>query len=475
MATSLWIPLWVKPTAYEELDSFICDAQARLPGKEARFSAEFARALRAQGVDAGFAGWQEFRFKMRASDIPWPCTGRFLGTIDNHRPALLNEALAPLDMVGFLDQFDPRWKGNKIDSRSPHPIRAALNAAIENAIAEPTAENCLEILLGIYEACRKLTISKTLRDSAGQQVVFFDALPQEPWQLLLQELEHLPEFRISRALASVAGNTKQQKQSEGKPVFSQVQPFLGSLLPLKHRMNGWYLPNQTDDRSKQAVWTGFDLWSDLSQVLSRRYLDSLNDEQPALMSCRPAPLEDILAFMRGELDNHRIARWTEAMSLIGWRWDSQGKRIETPLPSEEVSLREKNDYSAIPFAYSALRSLLQCECEWQGNDFFLWKRRRSQRPIALVCQQTPASLALAVEDALHWLSIWGVPNCWGEAARIEKPRLAGRAIVRVNHGDFRFEDSGFVCRVAAAIAIPLEPCDSGRLFRSVALPQTSKH
>src|SRR5690606_29800457 len=35
-ASSLWFPLWERPVTYEELASFICDAQARLPRKEAR-------------------------------------------------------------------------------------------------------------------------------------------------------------------------------------------------------------------------------------------------------------------------------------------------------------------------------------------------------------------------------------------------------------------------------------------------------
>jgi CRISPR-associated protein Csx17 len=69
-ASSLWFPLWNRPTTCEEITSFICDAQARLPRKEVRFSAEFLRALHSQGVDAGFSGWQEFRFRVKDSRVP---------------------------------------------------------------------------------------------------------------------------------------------------------------------------------------------------------------------------------------------------------------------------------------------------------------------------------------------------------------------------------------------------------------------
>jgi CRISPR-associated protein Csx17 len=69
-SSALWFPLWDRAVTFVELSSFITDAQARLPGKEARFSAEFMRALHSQGVDAGFTGWQEFRFKMKISRVP---------------------------------------------------------------------------------------------------------------------------------------------------------------------------------------------------------------------------------------------------------------------------------------------------------------------------------------------------------------------------------------------------------------------
>ncbi len=72
--SSIWLPLWDRATTFAGLSSLICDAQTRLPGKDARFSPDLTRARRAQGVDAGFPGWQEFRFKMNASRVPWACS-----------------------------------------------------------------------------------------------------------------------------------------------------------------------------------------------------------------------------------------------------------------------------------------------------------------------------------------------------------------------------------------------------------------
>lgn len=473
-ASSVWLPLWDRPAAYAELESFICDAQARLPDKEARFSAEFARALRAQGVDAGFSGWQEFRFKMKASRVPWVCTGRYLGAVANQQALHLNDALAPLDDSGFFDQFEPRYKGNKVESRSPHPVRAVLNAAIEEMISEPTPEGALEVLVRLYGACRQMALSESFRDTLrGGGTVFFSSLPQEPWKNLLQGLEQLPEFRIARALASITGLERQRKQINGKPAFSAVQPFLGSLLPLKRGPTGWYLPTDSKTSSKQAVWSGTDICHDLALVLSRRYLDSLDDDLPALRSPQPAPLTDILTFLNGALDDYRIARWTEALSLIGWQWgNAEQEHLATQGKESPSNEHVQEGWRAIPPAYAALRALLEVECEWQGNDTSWWQKRRSQQPIALLCQRSPSSLALAVEEALRWLSVWGVPNCWTEQSRREKPRLSGRDIIRADQHIWRFDhDPQFVRRLASAVAIPLDQRDQWKLYRAVTLPQ----
>jgi CRISPR-associated protein Csx17 len=196
------------------------------------------------------------------------------------------------------------------------------------------------------------------------------------------------------------------------------------------------------------------------------------------MSPRPAPLEDILALLNGELDEQCIARWTEALSLIGWRFEAEAGTGDVAESIEEQSRTdEPRQSSAIPLAYAALRSLIEMECERQGTDASLWKKRRSHRPIALLCQRTPSSLALAVEDALRWLAIWGVLNCWDKTARREKPRLGGRDVVRADHRELNFDQSRsrLVTRLAAAVLIPLDCRDCDKLYRAVTLPQSTQH
>jgi CRISPR-associated protein Csx17 len=449
-SSALWFPLWDRPVTFVELSSFITDAQARLPGKEARFSAEFMRALHSQGVDAGFAGWQEFRFKMKISRVPWITTGAYVESTFREDATLLNRALYPLDESQFLDQFEIKWKGGKADSKSPHPVRAAINAAMETAIRETTPHHCLDLLSAAFRACRQMAISESFRETLpGKRARFFQPLPMGPWHHLLRDMAQ-PEFRIACAVASI---TSGGKQRDGD--YSKVLPMLGSLLPLKLGPGGWFLPTKSDV-SKQAVWTGTDVCRDLAAVLARRYMDSLTDERPALIPSHDslgAPLSDVLAFLSGDLDDALIARWIEALSLIGWEFPQTAEA-----PAETTT-----GESAIPPEYAALRTLLELECAHRkAGDT---QKRRSQQPIALTCQRSASTLPLAVKDALHWIAIWGVPNPYANEA--EKPRLAGREIISPS----TFAPSADAARLAAAVCIPLHWRDRSSLYRAVSLPQ----
>lgn len=459
-SSALWFPLWDRPVTFVELSSFITDAQARLPGKEARFSAEFMRTLHSQGVDAGFAGWQEFRFKMKISRVPWITTGAYVESTFREDATRLNRALHPLDESQFLDQFEIKWKGGKADAKSPHPVRTAINAAMEDATRETTAPNCLDLLGTVFRACRQMAISESFRETLpGKRARFFRPLPMEDWNELLKELAAYDsenplagaEFRIARAVATMRG----EKQRDGS--FSKVLPTLGSLLPLKLGPGGWFLPTK-GDLSKQAVWTGTDLCHDLAAVLARRYMDSLTNDRPALVPPNDslgARLSDVLLFLNRDLDDHLIARWIEALSLIGWERADVNTERSVPGP----------DSYAIPPEYAALRTLLELECEHRKEGDT--RKRRSQQPIALICQCSASTLALAVTEAQRWIAIWGVPNPDHEAAKEGKERLAGRDII----SPATCAHSTDAARLAAAVCIPLHWRDRRALYRAVSLPQ----
>ena len=453
-ASAMWLPVWTRPTSFEELTSFIADAQARLPGKEVRFSAELIRALHSQGVDAGFTGWQEFRFKMKIGRVPWVTTGAYVSSAFREDATRLNRALQPFDESRFLDQFDPYRdpKSGKLKKDGPHVFRESINVAMETATRETTPHHCLDLLSVVFRACREMAISESFRDTLpGKRAQFFRPLPMEEWNSLLADLKQ-PEFRIARAVASIVGRMKQR---DGKD--SKVLPMLGSLLPLKQGRGGsWYLPQKHEAPNRQAVWSGTDVCHDLAAVLGRRYMDSLKDDRPALISAFGAPLGDVLKFLRRELDGQLIARWIEALSLIDWRL----------VKVDDASAGSEPESYAIPPEYAALRTLIELECERREEGDT--KKRRSQQPVSLLCQRSGSTLPLAVTEALRWIGIWGFDNPYGKKGAAEKPRLAGRDIINPR----TFSPSTDAARLAAAVCIPLQSWrDRNAIFRAVSLPQ----
>jgi len=460
-ALSIWLPLWNRPATFAELESFILDSQARLPGREPRFTAEFVRATRSQGVAAGFAGYQEFRFKMKGTRVPWVCTGRYLAAGAAQVLADSSELLRPLDEAGFLDQLRIEGKEGRVHRR----LLAGILDAVEDAVCEGEPHRYLAILERIFEPVRLLAKSKRFQDLTSEyfrkpieQLVFCPPLPQKPWLAALGQLEAEPEFEIARAVASILGCSR---QSDGQ--WPAAEPLLGSLLPLKTTENSRYLPKPP---SPQAVWSGLDLCGDLARVLARRYHDSRTDDAPALVSAYPARLASVLQFLRGELDDERIARYIEGLSLIGWMPFREANQPDWRRSDDGEPPRP------IPLPYAAIRGLLQIELNRavSGSEP---RHRTSLRTLALLRERSSSGVAAATAEALHRLSIAGVPNPYGAAAREEKPTLAGRDIIWIEGGALAIAEP-LAARLAAAVCVPLRWSDRFALFHAITLPQTKE-
>lgn len=463
LASSFWFPIWTRPTGYSELQSFVLDSQARLATKECRFSSDFGRAIRSQGVDAGFAAFQEFRFKLKGANVPWTTAGRFVPCTGNPTSAVLNELLAPVDESGFLNQFE--FHTSRETRADLHPLRAPVLDAIETAAAEPDGNKILQLLCRLADLNAQLAKSKSLREKVGTgRVIFVPPLRCEDWSDALADLESDREFEIARALASIRGT---ERQSDGR--YSKVEPLLGSLLPLQRGQKRWFLP---DPPSPQAVWSGIDLTRDLSAILARRVIDSEADYRPALVGACSARLSTILVFLRGELDDARIARLVEGLSLVDWQPTSEQSHANA------VQMVDGEELDAMPVAYAAIRSLVEIACDASSRESTTaaktGPRATVQRTVSLVTRQEPGMVVAGVTEALRRLAIVGIPNTYGEAGRQQKPKLAGQDVIAFGAGPARILcDPELSRRLAAAVLIPLARQDRWKLFRATTLPQTT--
>ena len=159
-------------------------------------------------------------------------------------------------------------------------VRAAINAAMETAtLRDDSASLPRPSRHRVPRVPPDGDFGILPRHAAGQTRPVLPAAADGGMEHLCWRTCSQPEFRIARAVASMVG---QMKQRDGK--YSKALPMLGSLLPLKPGPSGWFLPRRARALRSQAVWTGTEVCHDLAAVLGRRYLDSLTDERPALVS-----------------------------------------------------------------------------------------------------------------------------------------------------------------------------------------------
>jgi CRISPR-associated protein Csx17 len=166
------------------------------------------------------------------------------------------------------------------------------------------------------------------------------------------------------------------------------------------------------------------------------------------------------------LDDERIARYIEGLSLIGWMPFREANQPDWRRSDDGEPPRP------IPLPYAAIRGLLQIELNRavSGSEP---RHRTSLRTLALLRERSSSGVAAATAEALHRLSIAGVPNPYGAAAREEKPTLAGRDIIWIEGGALAIAEP-LAARLAAAVCVPLRWSDRFALFHAITLPQTKE-
>ena len=128
------------------------------------------------------------------------------------------------------------------------------------------------------------------------------------------------EFKLARALASVL-----YEPAQGKP---KVGPIRGNLEPVAPNPRTGRL--EWKDDSTSFVWTAGDPLGNMLAVLERRCLDGrmegLREEgSPPLNTAYSARLKDIVSFLDGGVDTHRVADLALPLSFVRNRHRLEGE------------------------------------------------------------------------------------------------------------------------------------------------------
>lgn len=298
----LWLPLWDRPATLAEVAHLFAEGRAQFGKRQARNAVEFALAVSLLGVSRGITAFARYGFLKRngLAFLAAPL-GRVTVT---PRPAA--QLLQDAKLNEWLERLRAACRDKeKTPARYQAALRQIDRALFGFATRSETGEASdrralVDVLRAVGRAER--TLANGLRFCADKYIRPLQGLiPQ--W--LAQATDGSPEFRLAAAVAGI-------RQVKG----TAVGPFRVFLEPVTLRGDGvsW------DSGSTSAVWSNRPLEANLGAVFLRRQLECFRSGLSGvpLNSSRPARLDDVIAFLRGETDDEKLTDLLWALPAVAW-------------------------------------------------------------------------------------------------------------------------------------------------------------
>jgi CRISPR-associated protein Csx17 len=321
----LWLPLWSDPMTFAEVKHLFGEGRAQLGRRQARNSTEFALAVNLLGVDRGVKSFARYGFLKRngLAFLAAPL-GRIEVTLRPQARLLDDPPLA-----GWMDRLRSACRDK---DKTPARYQAALRQ-VDRAIYDfasrserrNDAKHLLDVLRALGRAERTLAQGlafckdKYIRSLQGLGVQWLD-----------QADDGTPEFRLAASLAGIRPDR----------AVGQLRTFLEEVKGVES-IN--WSPGSTS-----AVWSQRPLAANLASIFRRRLMEAFRDAQASvsLDAPRPARPADVAAFLRGEVDEAKLADLLWGLSAIDW--SSVADR-----PPDD------GDDAAVPFTFGVPRLLVE--------------------------------------------------------------------------------------------------------------------
>ena len=298
-----WMPLWQGAASLAEVRALFAEGRLQAGGDRAHKALDAARAVARVGVARGISSFVRFGYIERngQSNLAVPL-GRWPVQMDPN--------------VELLDEIDP-WVQQL--RRASHAAGAPASAGralrqIESAMLAVcrggSGERWQRVLLALAEAEDLLVARPKATVEARLQPI---PRLSPPW--LDATDDGSAEMRIARAIASQTGPIDRRSSAHFGPIRAHCLPL--------DPASGFLRFAAGSDRlhhDPRVVWTGRDLVADLGRVAMRRVMEHerFGSEAFPLHGRAFAMLDDVGQFLRGELDEARIAGLGRAFMAINW-------------------------------------------------------------------------------------------------------------------------------------------------------------
>jgi CRISPR-associated protein Csx17 len=442
----IWLPLWLRPCTYPELQALLSEGRVQVDGRSARNGVDFARAVSTLGTDRGIEEFVRFGFHARNGLAYFAVPlGRF-----KVEPKPQVSLIAEID--AWLDSFRRAASSDNAPSRAQRALRN-LEGAIFNLCKTKGSSSLQAVLVALGDAEAALVVSSKWRSESFQRPV---PLLSPKW--LTECDDNSWEFRLAASLAAMNSSSIGDLRQHIEPV-----EIKGRLAEGRSRWGEW-----TEDSSAacNVVWTAGNLEDNLIAVLHRRIIQTVRQASPNSdstaggfdllrregveavrfadtpedgtlvfpgQSLFSASIGDVGAFLARDTDDDRIAALVRGLTLLDW------KRVRRDRAHE---LLQRGDHEPIPDASFSLLKL--CHTPWAVRD------------VHVRLEPTIARLATAgrADDAMK------------HAVR----RLIGSGLSPAIRTSSR--DKPSTRRMAAALLFPMRADDVNRLAENVLKPQS---
>ncbi len=434
----IWAPIWNQPMTAPELKSLFLRGRAELGGKGAISSAAFAAGIMDRGVDAGITEFRRFLLLHTTSAQTFESRLATVVPVPETTPD--NASMRAIRMIVELREALPsdRKDGQKYRFAG---VRGPLEQALVDFAAvrpdEARSEQAWAVVDQVFEALAKVDRNRTFRNSK----VRFQLLPGQWATQLFQEHPPDREALLALAVSSMAAT----------PTCPQFIAYrLGAGVGRMTGGSQWEFPESTPAR---RIWSGADLTENLGAMAERRVMEALQKtaSRPPFGATIRVALNDVHAWLSGEVDEERIRLWLDRLCVFDWGDNASGE-VAREVQRSFTSARPAVDGA---LALYALLRPLASDC--------LFRRILRESGIQAEGVSTCASFGCVVAMLRH-----GNLNAAAEAA------LAAYRSAGVTLADFNVLPAGTdPSRLLAALIIPVRDKQVLAVFRRWRSPSKS--
>jgi CRISPR-associated protein Csx17 len=339
----MWLPLWDKPTTFQELQATFGEGRAQVGGRSARSGVDFARAAVSLGVDRGITAFQRYGFQVRNG----------LAFFATPLSRIVVQRNASVDLLSDIDQWYDRLRqkaGSQANPAAPTSIARSLSdfeSTVLDLCRAGTADSVQAAIISLGQTERALanSLEWTTKDTVRLRPL---GGLRPKWLTDANTGSH--EFHLAAALAGTRA-----RPSHGRDFFWLRQ----MLEPLKEESLHGRWPAWDKPPSNDVVWHDGNLIDTLNDMFARRIIRFEKSGVKGWPDWSPwyARLDDITAFIEGRTDDTLIADLLWGLCLIDWQ-NSEIRDAEPSVPNRiRYDWRKDDDHRAVPSSFYALLKL----------------------------------------------------------------------------------------------------------------------